>query len=141
MNEICQKLIAEFFRDIFAIILTVFAAFVAYFLGIRAGRQLRRKKSVHDVADIFASEAGKWAEQSFRDDAIFRTWHNASIGRLAAHAAYVEACHPNQWQEILPYWAIYRCDPYGVVADCYEGKTKADYIRALYQIADKLREA
>ena len=141
MNGECENVIWPIIKYVSEIVLLIIGGFVAYIFGVRAGRQLRRKKSIHDVADVFAKEAGAWAEHTFDVSSTFTNWHRRSVYRLASHADYVEQCYPKQWNKVKPFWDFYRCYPNGIQPAAYIDKKRNDFVRALYKIADALREA
>lgn len=127
----------EWLKTVVAPVSTLAGVAFGWWLARLTRIEERRRKVVDDIADVFADEAGKWADVSFQIDARFKDWHRASIYRLSGHVAYVERHYPEKWQKIEPTWKQYA----STTAATYLKERRADFIEALYVIATELRAA
>jgi hypothetical protein len=141
MNECCELASCPMIKFLSDALLVALGAYFVYVFGLMAGKQLLRKKSLHDVADVFAEEAKAWAHHTFEASATALDWHKRSVYHLSAHADYVEARYPETWKKMKPYWDLYRCNPLGITESAYIQTGRKEFVRALYLIADILREA
>jgi hypothetical protein len=125
----------ELVRAIAAPLGTLVGVALGWWLGQRTRIEERRRKVVDDIADVFAKEAGKWADVSFQIDDRFKEWHRASIYRLSGHTTFVERHYPEKWEKIEPIWQQYSSTSAGT----YLKERRADFIEALYVVATELR--
>jgi hypothetical protein len=119
--------------------LPVFSAWLGYKFALRSRNDERRRKSIHDTADVFAAEAAKWCDFSFRIDSRFIESHQTSIYRLRGHIEYIQDNHKLQWSNVRDLWNFYSGEEKPLTEGYYLGKKRENFISTLYKIADTLR--
>jgi hypothetical protein len=124
----------------FGLMGTVIGAVVTY----RTSEKRMRRKSVYDIADLFANEAAAWGNRSFNFLDADIKFHNDSIDRLSPHVHYLERNHRGIGLKIWPSWTAFHGGDAGkaITRSTYDQLTRnKDYwIEELYHIADTLRD-
>lgn len=143
--EDCTKIAAEIYSILKATAFALIGAILAYQVAIKAGRYLLIRKSLHDIADIFAKEAAIWSERSFSFLDKDIEFHNASIDRLSPHIHYLRNNHKQVGQSIWPDWVAFHGENASnrikrETYDLHPERGKDYWIERLYRIADALRD-
>jgi hypothetical protein len=129
----------------------VLGAIVSYI----SAEKIRRRKSIYDIADVFAKRALEWAEKRYRPtDLDYIIWHNEMIDALSPNVDYLKRRHKEVCQKIWPHWTFFHGGNAGepiTHQSYYHSEApnnvprnwipKDEWSLALYSIADILRES
>src|SRR5262245_49671527 len=119
---------------------TLTGAWLGYSVARRDRAGQKKSGALAYTADLFAWEARRWPEIKINEDDPLHAWHRGSIHRLSGYAGLLQRDHPKLWEKIRPHWEFYTRGKEGDVDQIYCGATHEDFVCALYQVADALRE-